>query len=794
METLGRYKVLKEIGRGSMGVIYLGFDPEIQRTVAIKTIRWDRIQANIGQDEALERFTNEVKIVGQFQHPHIVTLYDTGEEAGNRYFVMEYVEGRTLDSLIRTEGAPSLDRAVEIIRSIARGLAYAHGKGVIHRDVKPGNVMISNEGQVKITDFGIARCTSFSSNMTRSLTGTPKYISPEQVEGRGVDQRSDLFSLGALSYELLTGNAAFAGETLTEVIQRVVHEALPPLSSLNPAIPPALDRVVLKALEKDPDKRYPDMKAFEEALTSCAEPPAMDSTVPGGLTPAAQKAGRGRRIPRVRPARIAALSMVPLIVLALAASLRFGGWSLSGQGDASRAYAQGIEKARQGEDQAARELFEGLVNEKKKKDKGLVGLAFISLREGKDEEVMHLCGQALASNPENLYARVLRATVFFQQGENEQADAELSQALRGASGADWEKSEAYALLGRIQDARGMPEEALTSYEKAIRLDPSNSVAYTNKGTLLSRLGDYPGALASYQGLLNVSDDPGVRILARESRRRLDLEADKEKGERIRTLIKELDDQRKRTKDPGAPQPEDLWRPRPLTVCVVPFEEEGIQSLDASRGILFQASLYQAFQAESRLSLVDRQVLDKILQELQLAQSELADRDKALHAGKIAGAGVIVTGTLFHLGASVQAVVQIIETETTYVKGALSEEQRRNESLVEFSHRIAGKLSKEIVAAFPLKGRISEIKGEEVVVDFGQSVGAAEGMQFKVLPSPEDDVKRRKAYIGILTLTEVLEESSVARLTATYDTIRPGLRIVELHPEGAGSEEQAREGA
>ena len=266
METLGRYKVLKEIGRGSMGVIYLGYDPEIQRTVAIKTIRWDLIQANIGPEEAFKRFKNEVTIVGKLEHTNIVTLFDTGEAEGNSYFVMEYVEGRTLASLIRTDGAPSVGRAVEILRSIAQGLSYAHGKDVIHRDIKPSNVMISNEGQVKITDFGIARCTTLSSNMTRSLTGTPKYISPEQVEGKQIDHRSDIFSLGVVAYELLTGEAVFEGETLSEIIQKVVHDVPHPPSSVNPAIPPALDGVVMKALEKDPDMRHPDMIAFGDAL------------------------------------------------------------------------------------------------------------------------------------------------------------------------------------------------------------------------------------------------------------------------------------------------------------------------------------------------------------------------------------------------------------------------------------------------------------------------------------------------------------------------------------------------
>jgi hypothetical protein len=248
------------------------------------------------------------------------------------------------------------------------------------------------------------------------------------------------------------------------------------------------------------------------------------------------------------------------------------------------------------------------------------------------------------------------------------------------------------------------------------------------------------------------------------------------------LVKDLNEELKRKAKEGATQGRDPWSPRPLTVCVYPFEEKGSPSLDASSGMIFQTSLLQAFESEPRLSLVNRQILDTILQELQLAQSELADREKALHIGQIAGANVIVTGALFHMGGSLQAVIQVIETETTYIKAAVSEEQGRTESPMQFSNRIAGTLSKAIVSAFPLKGRISEAKEEVILVDFGENVGATEGMRFKVLPGEEEAAQKKMAYVGILTLTQILEKKSVARLEAKYDTIRSGLRVVEHRKE------------
>jgi hypothetical protein len=296
------------------------------------------------------------------------------------------------------------------------------------------------------------------------------------------------------------------------------------------------------------------------------------------------------------------------------------------------------------------------------------------------------------------------------------------------------------------------------------------------------LGDYKGAVSSYQGLLSISDDPAARLLAKEDQKQIDLQADAAKRERIRSLVKDLNEELKRKAKEGATQDRDPWSPRPLTVCVYPFEEKGGPSLDASSGMIFQTSLLQAFESEPRLSLVNRQILDAILQEMQLSQSELADREKALHVGQIAGANVIVTGALFHMGESLQAVIQVIETETTYIKAAVSEEQDRTETPMQFSNRIAGTLSEAIVSAFPLKGRISEVKGEEILVDFGQNVGATQGMQFRVLPVEEGAVRKKMAYVGILTLTQILEKNSVARLEAKYDAIRSGMRIVEHRKE------------
>jgi len=203
-------------------------------------------------------------------------------------------------------------------------LFYAHSKGVIHRDLKPSNVMITNEGVVKITDFGIARCIAEGSNMTRSLTGTPKYISPEQVEGKEIDHRSDIFSLGVVAYELLTGQAAFRGETLTEIIQQVVQEIPPPPSSINAEIPTALDDSVMKAMEKDRDKRHTDMNAFENALLSATGDSDTKGTIPGVIVP--PEPPRKSWLDSIFLRYVAALLLGVLFALAAIASVQLGWW------------------------------------------------------------------------------------------------------------------------------------------------------------------------------------------------------------------------------------------------------------------------------------------------------------------------------------------------------------------------------------------------------------------------------------------------------------------------------------
>jgi serine/threonine-protein kinase len=235
-----------------MGVVYKAFDPVVERAVAIKTIRLDVENAT----ELVARLRREAKSVGQLEHPNIVTLYDAGESSGLFYLAMQFIQGETLQDAMTRQGWFPLREVLEIFRQICAGLDYAHQRGVIHRDIKPANIMIARDGVVKLTDFGIAKVAGTGTTSTGLVVGTPSYMSPEQALGRPLDGRSDIFSLGSILYEMMTGEKAFAGQNVTTVMYKIVHEPPMPLAVLQPGLDPAVEAIVLRALAKNPDQRY----------------------------------------------------------------------------------------------------------------------------------------------------------------------------------------------------------------------------------------------------------------------------------------------------------------------------------------------------------------------------------------------------------------------------------------------------------------------------------------------------------------------------------------------------------
>jgi serine/threonine-protein kinase len=253
IQTVGRYEITGELGRGAMGVVYKALDPTIGRTVALKTMRLD--VHGLDAQEMVRRFQNEARAAGVLNHPNIVTIYDAGEEDGIFYIAMEFIEGTTLHELLAEKHVLPTDEVVQISRQICRGLDYAHSNGIVHRDVKPANIMLMPNGTVKIMDFGIAKSGGQVTN-TGQVLGTPNYMAPEQVKGRPLDGRSDLFSLGVILYEMLTGEKPFVGQNVTTIIYKIVNETPITPRDLDVTVHPGLSAIVTKALAKAPDDRY----------------------------------------------------------------------------------------------------------------------------------------------------------------------------------------------------------------------------------------------------------------------------------------------------------------------------------------------------------------------------------------------------------------------------------------------------------------------------------------------------------------------------------------------------------
>jgi len=256
LKQMGRYLIERVLGRGAMGIVYLARDPVIGRLVALKTLN-----VPAGSEEAEEfrqRFLREAQAAGILNHPGIVTVFDAGvdEATGLSFIAMEYVEGKSLKELLKSGHMFTYSEVARVGSALASGLDYAHARGVIHRDIKPANILITNQGAIKITDFGVARLESSNLTAEGQFIGTPNYMSPEQVTGTPVDGRSDLFSLGVVVFELLTGARPFGGNSLTEVSYKIVHETPPIPSHLRPGLPPPFNPILLKLLEKDPARRY----------------------------------------------------------------------------------------------------------------------------------------------------------------------------------------------------------------------------------------------------------------------------------------------------------------------------------------------------------------------------------------------------------------------------------------------------------------------------------------------------------------------------------------------------------
>ncbi len=312
MEKIGKYKISGILGKGAMGIVYKALDPDIDREVAIKTVRFDLVSDDEAEnEEIMERFMREAQSAGKLTHPNIITIFDVGREKSLTYIVMQYIQGQSLQRLIASGDKLPTTEVVQLYDQICSALDYAHGFGIVHRDVKPGNILLDKGGKPFIVDFGVARVDTSTLTQSGTAVGTPSYMSPEQVMGKKVDNRSDIFSLGCILFELLTGRRPFEAESITTVIYKIINEEPPHLSEVKKGLPVGFGHIITKALAKDPKNRYQSCKELAADLHDLDQ--LAEKTI--AITMAKEKPAAVKKVKKRRLGLILGISIPAILVI-----------------------------------------------------------------------------------------------------------------------------------------------------------------------------------------------------------------------------------------------------------------------------------------------------------------------------------------------------------------------------------------------------------------------------------------------------------------------------------------------
>ncbi|MGD1010339.1 MAG: protein kinase [Candidatus Aminicenantales bacterium] len=338
-EKIGKYKILGTLGRGGMGIVYKGLDPDIEREVAIKTIRLDTITEGQEKEEMLARVVREAKAAGRLNHPNIITIYDVIRESDLTFIIMQYVDGQSLQALIDSGKRFSPREVIDLLRPVAEALDFAHRNGIVHRDIKPANILLDKVGRPFLADFGVARLEASTMTGPGKTIGTLSYMSPEQVLGNPVDHRADLFALGVILYELLTGKKPFAGDNLSTIVYKIVNEEPPQVTEINHSLPLGYEGVVKKALAKNSGERYQSGRELVDALAD-----------PDSFAAATRAYGSGMG----EPEKATSKKLRPLVLaggLAVFVLLAIGGYLIlsGGRGGGSGTAAPGLQTLKEGE-------------------------------------------------------------------------------------------------------------------------------------------------------------------------------------------------------------------------------------------------------------------------------------------------------------------------------------------------------------------------------------------------------------------------------------------------------------
>jgi serine/threonine-protein kinase len=510
-QTVSHYRILSKLGEGGMGTVYVAEDTVLGRRVAIKSLK---IASVPGQKHFRTRFLREARAASLLNHPHIATVHDYGEtEDGQPYLVMELIDGQSLNELLRDNPLP-VDRAVGIVRQVAEAIAEAHRHGIVHRDIKPSNVVLNQRNEVKVLDFGLAKHTepdgettpgtSVTHTLEGVIVGTPSYLSPEQALGMPIDRRSDIFSIGSVLYECLTGTPAFSGKTLGEICAHVIRDDPPPPSHLNPLVPPELDRITLKALAKKTEARYQTAEELLEDLTV-----SKSKSTGAPLRSSIARWASSRKSAQAAVFVLSALTLA--VLLSVLWTYVWRSKSPEPSPEAKRLYQTGIAALRDSSYLKASKLFEQAIQVDKEFPLAHARLAEawmeLDYEENATDELLRVTELVpnLSALPpaDMLFVQAITATVRRNfQGAIENFE-EIARRV-----PDDEKASAYFDAGRAYERARDPTRAMSAYEEVTRRDGQAAPAYVRLGLLYGRRQEEAKASAAFDKAQALYDAQG----------------------------------------------------------------------------------------------------------------------------------------------------------------------------------------------------------------------------------------------------------------------------------------------
>jgi tetratricopeptide (TPR) repeat protein len=709
-------------------------------------------------EEYQRLFEREAKALAALsKHPSIVQIHAWGEYSARNYFVLEYVELSVQRLLEQSPGGISMAFALQIAAECAEALAYAHQQGILHRDVKPANILVEAAGQrAKLADFGIARfCGQGSMTLAGRISGSPPYMSPEQASGKSVDERSDIFSLGVTLYEMLSGKRPFEGPNSEELMQHIRDDVRIPLSDRRPDLPPLILDIVDKATAHDPSERFPSAESFAQELRvalGCVkvDAPLLQKGLPRTPSP--------RRLYVRWAVRMATVGVLGTLIVLLYTR---GGRDSSPMETVS---AEATQKMDAGDAAGAEALYRAFLEERPEDPDGLYGLGYSLLRQGKtaDAEAAFV---RIADEP--LRAEGTAAAAFEREGEKARPQIE---AAADVATTAYPKT----MLANLDVAKGDYQEAVERLQRASQrfyFGWQRGEYLRALGQALFHLGDYANALKAFEEL-SLTTSPGAAAFANayiEMARGKNDEARRaaihERAQNIRKLMNET----QQAPDSAAA---DTWTSRPLRFCLLPAKA-GSSRIAAESGLadVVPLVLGEALTESTPMLEVDRKLIEEILAEQELS-GQLSSGTGKLRLGQILGARLLIECSFESVFQKEYLSVKVVDVETTHQIGIDRADVTRSIDLDTWMKGVAGRIWKAVSEAYPIRGKVLHV-ANGLSTNIGAAVGVKPGMRFLVSTQPDARFASPNRFIVI--------EEPVGETSASART--EGFAPDQVPPEG-----------